>query len=363
MDTRSKVLNLVSVPWHLLTQRLPADAHDDRAYLYCNPGEFNFTALYGGLLPAIVFPLSMLRRVDRQVRILLWLAVFQTIAWFQLSQVGRYLIQIMPLYGVVGGYALTVMLGEVQMMRRAKDENGRRVAHFRLPGWLGVGCIFGQAIYVIVSVCTLPMPGSRTEYVGLMSRGQLPSAVSLPGLLSQLDNASSRQSLHRRFNAFDAMQYINLHSRPSDKVLLYEEVRGFYLDRNYLWANAQHSSYIPYAQFRTGRQLIDWMRVNGYAYMLINLMQSSVAQSTEGLSSINSSSNAIGSSGIGASSPEDQLFALWTATAPLDNQSKVDPAIHVRTLIGDAVRGGFLATVYSGHGCLVLEVSLKNDGG
>lgn len=269
----------------------------------------------------------------------------------------------MPLYGVVGGYALTVMLGQVRTAHRGSDHDKRSVARFLLPGWLGVGCVFGQAVYVLASVCTLPMPGSRSEYVELMSRGQLPSAVSVPALLSQLDGASSRETLHRRFNAFDAMQYINLHSRPSDKVLLYEEVRGFYLDRPYLWANAQHSSYIPYAQFETGPDFIDWMRVNGYTYMLINLMQSSVAQSAEALASINSSANAVGSAGNGAPSPEDQLFALWTAVPPVDNQSHVDPAIHVRTLIGDAVRGGFLATVFSGHGCLVLEVRSKRDGG
>ena len=173
-DARSKILNLMSVPWHVLVQSR------DRI-LYCNSGEFTFTALYGGLYAALILPLAFLRRIPQTIRWLLWLALAQIVAWFFLSQVGRYLIQIMPLLAIVGAYtAIRWAYPTAEFQKTEHIKNKSDVSFWqRLPGHVAIAAIFGQAAYVLLSVCTLPLNASGREQMALLQLGQMPRSPFL----------------------------------------------------------------------------------------------------------------------------------------------------------------------------------------
>ena len=344
-DARSKLLNLMSVPWHVLAQSRDG-------ILYCNPGEYTFTALYGGLYAALILPLAFLRHIPRVIRWLLWLALVQITAWFFLSQVGRYLIQIMPLLAIVGAYTAyrwSYLDGEPGSNRIGVT------AWLRLPGLLAIACIFGQAVYVLLSVCTLPLNASGREQMALQQLGQMPSSVSVPTLLAYLGQPGAwEEDLSRRFDAYSLMQWINKNTPKDAGIALYEETRGFYLNRPYLWANQQHSSYIPYETLRDGTDLTRWMQQHGIRYAFFNLNYAS--QNTQ---------NAPNGAWLpdpdfptGPNQHEFDALQKWYA----DNSNSAEVGDRGHQLVGDALRKGLWTPLYGEHGCIVVQIGKEAAG-
>lgn len=367
-DAHSKLLNLALVPWDLLIQH--PDQAGRPALLYCNPGEFTFTALYGGLYAALLFPIAFARRVPAGVRLLIWLALAQIGVWFLLSQVGRYLIQIMPIMAAAGAVvaarqafgaglnkqasdlALSDIVPQPEMQSVPHDvikSDKRRRASYpavqSLSGWLGIAAIFGQAGYVLLSICTLPTNAPVDDMLALMQLGQLPSSVSVPDLAANTGRRGKwEDDLRRHFDAYSTMQWINANTSKEAGVALYEETRGFYLDRPYLWANQQHSSYIPYETLRDGQELSAWMLAHGCRYALINL--NAAAQ--------NHLVDARGARLIdpvvpfGPNHYEAQALEEWYAHSVGGDRG--------HQLVGDAVRRGLWSPVFQEHGCIVLQI-------
>jgi hypothetical protein len=79
------------------------------------------------------------------------------------------------------------------------------------------------------------------------------------------------QYLLRSVNCYGAEVWINQHTPRDAGVVLFEDTRGFYLDRPYLWGNSPHSAYIPYERFRSGRDMANWFLAHGIRYALVNL--------------------------------------------------------------------------------------------
>jgi len=157
---------------------------------------------------------------------LMALAGLNTLGWFYLMQQVRYLIGVFPLFAA-GGTAR---------------------AHLA-PRWLrgAYGALLGvQALFTL----------------WLFGSAYLPY---LPLALRDRD-----AYLERRLQIYPAVRFINAHT-PSDLgVILLDETRGYYLERRYLWGNAGHHRLIPYERFRSGRELVAWLRQQGYGYVLIN---------------------------------------------------------------------------------------------
>jgi hypothetical protein len=56
-----------------------------------------------------------------------------------------------------------------------------------------------------------------------------------------------------------------------EKIALFGETRGFYLDRDYMWADPGHNAIIPYARFGSDSdELLDWLKSHGIDYILVN---------------------------------------------------------------------------------------------
>ena len=74
--------------------------------------------------------------------------------------------------------------------------------------------------------------------------------------------------------SWDGIQAIN--STPEDsKVALYDEVFGFYIDRDYFWANPGHSMMIPYESVDDGDEYADALLDLGFTHVYLNAINMS----------------------------------------------------------------------------------------
>jgi hypothetical protein len=75
-----------------------------------------------------------------------------------------------------------------------------------------------------------------------------------------------------KFPFWEATKYINQNLKQQDtNVALYDEVRGFYLDVNYYWANPGHHTAIPHEQISTTDEWISALKSLGTTHVYLNL--------------------------------------------------------------------------------------------
>ena len=310
--------NLLQSPWRLIT--IP--------YRFTNGGDFTFMALLGGLFAAGIFPLVYLRKIPRPIVDLLLLLGSQLLAWFFVAQLLRYLVSLLPMAAVIAAYGLTVVssIDRTQAVRSARN--------LRLFPTLATLILSGQVMLMAWAVFILPTSSKVSAETGLM-----PTALSLGDVLKNVSEPDSRSDyLTRRLDVYAAMDWINRNTPPSAGVVLYDEPRGFYLDRPYLWGNREHSAYIPYDQMKDGIELTAWLRQHGYRYVLINLHWSP---------------NRPPGSPLPAGQELESLRA-WYIEAPVPGQW--------RYLLADAMRRGlWTATTAHTHGVVVLEIGGGRD--
>jgi len=58
---------------------------------------------------------------------------------------------------------------------------------------------------------------------------------------------------------YPALQFVNMLPKDS-RVAFLQEVRGFYADRDYFWANPLQHNLIPYESFADGAAMVKFMR-------------------------------------------------------------------------------------------------------
>jgi hypothetical protein len=179
--------------------------------------------------------------------------------------------------------------------------------------------------------------------------GQMPSSVSVPALIANLGQTGAwEEDLSRHFDAYSLMQWINKNTPKQAGIALYEETRGFYLDRPYLWANRQHSSYIPYETLRDGAELTQWMRLHSIRYAFINLNRAS--QNT--LTDLTGAWKPDPDFPNGPNLHEFDALQKWYA----DNSNTAEVGDKGHQLVGDAIRKGLWTPLYGEHGCVVLRI-------
>ena len=94
--------------------------------------------------------------------------------------------------------------------------------------------------------------------------------VTWPGLRVLTGDLSREQYAAGSLPAFAAMQWLNDHTSPTDKVVLYGEPRGYWLDRDYLWGERGHSTLIPDAARSDMQTYVDCLtRQLGVTYALV----------------------------------------------------------------------------------------------
>jgi|SRR5579875_430403 len=305
------LINLLLVPWQLLAS-VPR---------YFNGGEYNFGAFIGGLYQGFCLPLLLFRRIPRTLKIILVLGLCQLVIWFFLAQIGRYLIQMMPLFAMGGGYCAWQLL--CRTSTTPLDTIVKTVVSLLLVG---------QVVYLMLGLTVFPFNGQSA--LAFMQQTGLPASdLNVSQVLDILSSQHREQEfLQDTIDVYGAENWVNHHTSPQDGILLYEEDRGYYLNRPYLWGDAEHSAYIPYQKFSNAAQLTAWFLRHGYHYAIINL----------NWSPMNTQHTPI---------PSDSALSLlfqWYTT-PSANLN------HWRQLIGAAISQHLWVPVYVSHGCVVLR--------
>lgn len=315
---REAILNGIQSPW-----RLVADA--DR---YANRGDYTFTSLFGGAFAALGMVLVLMRRVPGAVRDLFLLGVAQFLSWLLVAQVGRYLIPMLPVFSVTCGFVAW------RLMHSPVTANDGAAGGCLIAAGLRYGTlslVFGQAVLLFWGIFTLPS-GSREAVL----RGVLPTGLSVPDMLLQLRDPRGRETaLRRQLDVYAACEWINHNAPGNAGVVLYDETRGFYLDRFYMWGNALHSAYIPYDTMREGSDLSSWMLAHGVRYALINLNWSPQRWSDPELSA-------------GVVGKEQRALERWYYEG--------EQRERFRALIQDALRKGEWVPAFAQNGVVVLEI-------
>jgi len=305
--------NLLQTPWHLLTT----------PHLFANKGDFHYMALLGGLFAAGIFPLVFLRRIPRPIVNLLLLLGTQLLAWFFVAQHIRYFVYLLPTAAVVAAYGLSA-IGRLD--RPSRERNTRNL---RLFPTLCSLILTGQVLFAAWAVWALPATSK-----GVKETGMMPTALALGDVLKNATEPDSwNDYLTRRLDSYEAMDWINRNTPKTAGVVLYDEPRGFYLDRPYVWGNREHSAYIPYDQMKDGIDLTVWLRRNGFRYVVINLNWSPNRTGTES-----------------TNGRELELLRAWYMEAPMPGTW--------RFLLADAMRRGlWTPTSAHTHGVVVLEIA------
>lgn len=187
-------------------------------------GALGFAAVLAGVCAATS------GRLRREERLVLAIVGLGFLMWFALSQQSRYLTMLaIPL----------VVLGAGQVTR---------------VKW---GPVLAVAFAVQWAVTTYMV-------YSLYSTMQIDVAL---GRVSRDDYLAQLLPIYR------GAQVIN--QLPEDsKIALYDEVFGFYLDRDYFWANPGHSMLIPYEQMRTAEDYVTAMEDKGFTHVYVSLTSS-----------------------------------------------------------------------------------------
>lgn len=95
----------------------------------------------------------------------------------------------------------------------------------------------------------------------MLTGSSIPVAVGAMPAKTYLENTT---------DVYRVSQFINENTPKDSKVALLGETRGFYLDRDYVWADPMNNPAIPYDRMGSPTDLIGWLKVHGISYVIIN---------------------------------------------------------------------------------------------
>jgi hypothetical protein len=184
-----------------------------------------------GPLWLALIPLLVLFRRPPSVGRLMWIFLPLWLWWLWSMQLTRYLLPTLALVAPAAGWAA------VEAER-----------HSRL---LNIVVRSAAGVWTVIAL-------------GLMCLYVLPQA---PAAFGQVDADE-----YLGANAlYAASEVINERAPADAKVALYAEPRGYYLDRDYMWAERGHSALIRYERVESGEDLVwEWRRL-GVTHVMINL--------------------------------------------------------------------------------------------
>jgi hypothetical protein len=308
-----RLRNLALAPFEFVA--IPRIFHN-----FNNPGVHSHI----GFLVIALLPLLLFVRAPEKTAVLLSaIGAAWFLIWSQSMQYARYLLPLVPLLAVAAGE------GAVRCGRASKVVGALAVAAFGLQSALTLSH-FGHAF---------------------------------PNRLRIATNEYAREHyLTSTVNVYGAEKWLNNNTRPREGVVLFEETRGFYLDRPYIWGNGPHSLYIPYHQFETGQDMSRWFLARGFRYAIVNLQFSPHIQS-EGdrqrmmISFLSGTAAALVRDWYSDSAKLEEIRALYHDPSRPQYAPNRFRDVYWRLLLGDAVANGGAVVNHeaSSRGAVVLE--------
>lgn len=222
-------ISLLLLPWNLTMALLPG--HSPAVPLPFNNFATPLMTLSPVLLAALFFP-AFGRGTPPIIRTFGVYALGAALLWFATAQHVRYLLPVLPVLCLLTAWVLAAVL------------NARWGSGYALTALLSVSLLFSLWV------------------AGQLVAGQAPAALGL---------VSARDYLTRRDPVYPALEFINTHLPPQAKLVFYGNPLGFYCDRPYLWGEAGHSAFVPYASFRSAEDLRRWLAAHGVTHILVNV--------------------------------------------------------------------------------------------
>ncbi|MHB1001384.1 MAG: ArnT family glycosyltransferase [Armatimonadota bacterium] len=215
---------LIMAPWNLVAKGV---------YFFDipNPANPKVWGLIGpaflGLIPVYILNAGKNKTI---LKIGILSAVF-VLSWFILMQYSRYMITIIPMLCIIAAAGVDIANRKFGM------------AKFVVNGFV--------AICVTISIIT-----------GLV--------FSLGTSEAAFGTVSDKEYLSKTLDVYDTETYINDNLTEDARIAIFDEVRGFYLDREYIWANPGHHEMIPWSSFKSGKEMVDYFLKENYRYAMIN---------------------------------------------------------------------------------------------
>ena len=193
----------------------------------------------------VIAALLMGKRLSRQSWYLLLFGIGAYAAWFFSVQQTRYLLPGLPALALVGAEVLVVLWETSRLTRYAAALTAALSV-----AW-GLYLAGGLAFWGVEDV-----------------QGNRAAAPAWPVVSGQM---SADEFIHRRAAGYGpAEQWINANTPPNTEVGLFDETRGYYLDRAYAWATPNHAAGL--FGWDTYTSADDWLRDfkrRGYTVLLI----------------------------------------------------------------------------------------------
>jgi 4-amino-4-deoxy-L-arabinose transferase-like glycosyltransferase len=201
------------------------------------PKRFDWLSLGYGLI--LLIPLSVMEiHRDKVVRwLFLFVIGYYSMWFFLLNHLIRFLLPLLPMA------ALLAARGGSWLITRSGS--------------------FGKAVIIVCLLLELPIVQAETRAM-LLAR--------IPYLTGE---QSRSQVLASKIRPFPVFEYIN-HWLPKNARLLLAtyEVRGYYLDRDYMWAHPIAQRLLRFEQVPDGSSLRQLLAANGIDYLLDNRQES-----------------------------------------------------------------------------------------
>lgn len=227
--------NMPSTPLNWLTGFIQISLHPE------NHGPFRIALgeIYLYTLPLIVIAVIFMKQSSKKT--LLWLAlcaVFFYTSWFLQTHQTRFIMPVTPIIAILAGMSF------MWIWQLIKDRNKT------------IGVFLQLALMILFfSTSWLATPADRTRV-----------ASRLPFLLG---NMGRNEYLHQQIAGYDAFQYINKKLPESARIwMALYEVRGYYLDREYVWANPISQRAFHIEEFDTASQLALNLKDMGITHIL-----------------------------------------------------------------------------------------------
>lgn len=308
-------------------------------YDYTDPGPFNHLGFLFLALPMLLLVAAGRSQISKASALTGGVVLLWYLVWSQTMQYVRYLVPMLPLLLLIGGE------GVVHAARKWKLIGALAAVVFAQQIWVSLH-FFG--VDAPRRAATISEPDRRDQYAD--------SLITSYGRLFQIMKAPEARDnyLKRAVNHYAATEWLNKNASKDAGVILFEEPRGFYLDRPYLWGNYFHSLFIPYATFATGREMADWFLGHGYRYALVNLQFSPIANDSD-VNRRNENMQKM-KDAIGQGSAAGLMLEWYGPNAPGGERW--------RTLLGEAIREGGAVVINdaSQRGVVVLEFRPSRPG-
>jgi hypothetical protein len=197
--------------------------------------------IYLVLVPLAILALLLERSSKRSI--VRWLALLALIfytSWFFQTHQTRFLLPATPIF------ALLAAAGAEWLWQQKR--------------WAWRTLVQGALCVILIATTWLVVPGERTRF-----------ASRWPFLTG---NMSYAEFLQTHLPGYDAYAYANQNLPENAKVLLFlYESRGYYLQRDYMWANPIGQRVLRLEQFANAGQLAAELHRRGFTHLLFNQAQ------------------------------------------------------------------------------------------